>query len=57
CALAAQALRKAAEDGHPNTVYAVGTVQEEVGLRGAKTSAYVIEPDVAIILEVDIAGD
>jgi endoglucanase len=55
--LAAQALRQVAEDGHPNTVYAVGTVQEEVGLRGAKTSAYVIEPDVAIILEVDIAGD
>jgi endoglucanase len=52
-----QALRQAAETGHPNTVYAVGTVQEEVGLRGAKTSAHVIEPDVAIILEVDIAGD
>jgi putative aminopeptidase FrvX len=57
CALAAQALRQVAADGHPNTVYAVGTVQEEVGLRGAKTSAFVIEPDVAIILEVDIAGD
>jgi len=57
CALAAQALRQVAEDGHPNTVYAVGTVQEEVGLRGAKTSAFVVEPDVAIILEVDIAGD
>ena len=57
CALAAQTLRQVAEDGHPNTVYAVGTVQEEVGLRGAKTSAFVVEPDVAIILEVDIAGD
>jgi endoglucanase len=38
-------------------VYAVGTVQEEVGLRGAKTSAFAIDPDVGIILEVDIAGD
>jgi endoglucanase len=57
CALATQALRQVAEDGHPNTVYAVGTVQEEVGLRGAKTTAYAINPDVAIILEVDIAGD
>ncbi|HFD39081.1 MAG TPA: M20/M25/M40 family metallo-hydrolase, partial [Anaerolineae bacterium] len=57
CALAVEALRRAAEEGHPNTVYAVGTVQEEVGLRGAKTSAYVIAPDVALILEVDIAGD
>jgi endoglucanase len=35
----------------------VGTVQEEVGLRGAKTSAHLISPDVALILEVDIAGD
>lgn len=57
CALAAQALREVAADGHPNTVYAVGTVQEEVGLRGAKTTAHVIAPDVALILEVDIAGD
>jgi putative aminopeptidase FrvX len=57
CALAAQTLRQLADEGHPNTVYAVGTVQEEVGLRGAKTSAYAIDPDVAIILEVDIAGD
>ncbi len=57
CALAVQVLRQLAEEGHPNTVYAVGTVQEEVGLRGAKTSAFAINPDVAIILEVDIAGD
>jgi endoglucanase len=57
CALAIQTLLQVAGEGHPNTVYAVGTVQEEVGLRGAKTSAHVINPDVAIILEVDIAGD
>ncbi|MGQ9788672.1 MAG: M42 family metallopeptidase [Candidatus Hadarchaeaceae archaeon] len=42
---------------HPNTVYAAATVQEEVGLRGAKTSAHVVDPDVGIVLEVDIAGD
>jgi len=57
CALGLQALRQLAEEGHPNTVYAVGTVQEEVGLRGAKTSAFAINPDVGIVLEVDIAGD
>ncbi len=57
CALAVEALRRVADEGHPNTVYAVGTVQEEVGLRGAKTSAYMISPDVALVLEVDIAGD
>ena len=33
------------------------TVQEEVGLRGARTSAHVAQPDVCITLEVDIAGD
>lgn len=57
CALAVQALRQLAAEGHPNAVYAVGTVQEEVGLRGAKTSAFAVNPDVAIVLEVDIAGD
>ena len=57
CALAVQAASQVAADGHPNVVYAVGTVQEEVGLRGAKTSAFAISPDVGIILEVDIAGD
>lgn len=39
------------------TVYAVGTVQEEVGLRGATTSAFGIDPDFAIALDVTIAGD
>ena len=42
---------------HPNTVFGAATVQEEVGLRGATTVAHVVDPDVAIILEVDIAGD
>jgi putative aminopeptidase FrvX len=42
---------------HPNTVFVAATVQEEVGLRGAQTVANVVQPDVAIALEVDIAGD
>lgn len=57
CALAVEALRTLAEVKRVNNLYAVATVQEEVGTRGAKTSAYVVNPDVAIVLEVDIAGD
>jgi endoglucanase len=40
-----------------HTVYAVFTVQEEVGLKGAKTSAYAINPDCAIAIDVTIPGD
>lgn len=39
------------------TIQAVGTVQEEVGLKGARTSAYGLSPDVAIAAEVTIPGD
>ncbi|ADG13396.1 Cellulase [Methanocaldococcus infernus ME] len=38
-------------------VYAVGTVQEEVGLKGAKVSAFKLNPDMAIALDVTISGD
>ena len=42
---------------HPNTVIGVGTVQEEVGTRGAKTVAATADPDIALVLEVSITGD
>lgn len=42
---------------HPNRLILCGTVQEEVGLRGAKTAAYFSKPDVAIILEGPPADD
>ncbi len=42
---------------HPNALYGVATVQEEVGVRGATTSVDMVNPDIAIILESDIAGD
>jgi putative aminopeptidase FrvX len=45
------------ERTHPNTIYGAATVMEEVGLRGATTSVDSVQPDVAIILESDIAGD
>ncbi|MCD6361396.1 MAG: M42 family metallopeptidase [Armatimonadetes bacterium] len=56
-ALAIETLQALKSGRHPNTVYAVGTVQEEVGLRGASTSVSAVDPDVAIVLETGIAGD
>lgn len=40
-----------------NEVVAVFTVQEEVGLRGATTAAYSVDPDLAIAIDVTPAGD
>lgn len=40
-----------------NDLYFVFTVQEEVGIRGAKTSAYSINPDYGIALDVTATGD
>lgn len=57
CALAVEVLRRCAESGHPNTLVVAGTVQEEVGLRGATTVVESAEPDVAFAVEVAIAGD
>ena len=40
-----------------NEIVAVFTTQEEVGLRGAQTAGYAVDPDLAIALDVTIAGD
>src|SRR5690606_16329936 len=57
CAIVIDVLKKLRETEHPNIVYGVGTVQEEVGLRGAKTSAQKVAPDIGFSLDVGIAGD
>jgi endoglucanase len=56
-ALVISALQELQHKAHPNTVYGVATVMEEVGIRGATTSVRAVDPDVAIVLESDIAGD
>jgi putative aminopeptidase FrvX len=54
-----EVLRRLSEQkiAHPNTVYVVSTTQEEVGMRGAKTAAQLIEPDLGFALDVDISFD
>lgn len=56
-ALMIQALARLREEPHPNRVFGVATVMEEIGTRGATTSVEAVSPDVALILEADIAGD
>jgi putative aminopeptidase FrvX len=56
-ALFVHALQRLSGKALPCQVYGLGTVQEEVGLRGATTAAAATAPDVGIILETAIAGD
>ncbi|MCU9614156.1 M42 family metallopeptidase [Caldibacillus lycopersici] len=56
-AIAIDVLKNLKKEKHPNVVYGVGAVQEEVGLRGAKTAAFKVEPDIGFAVDVGIAGD
>jgi endoglucanase len=56
--IALEAARIVAESGGaPGDVSAVGVVQEEITFAGARTSAYALEPDVAIVVDVTHATD
>ena len=52
-----EAIRRATVGDGTWGIYAVSTVQEEIGLRGAKTAAHRIDPDVAIAVDVTHATD
>jgi len=54
---AAEGLRRAAESDPEATVYAVSTVQEEVGLQGAKMVGFDLAPDAVIATDVTHATD
>ena len=56
-AVMVEVMRHLKDSPPPNTLYAVATAQEEVGLRGAHTSSYRVEPDIGINLEAGVAGD
>lgn len=55
CALMAELLQSV--DNPEITLFGVGSVEEEVGLRGAQTSAEHIKPDIVIVLDTAVAGD
>ena len=57
CAAAIEVLHALKDKKHPNIYFGVGTVQEEVGLRGATTSAYQVAPDIGIAVDTTIAYD
>lgn len=57
CVVAIETMYQLKAQPSPNDVYFVFSVQEEVGLRGARTSAYAIDPDVAIAVDVTATGD
>jgi len=52
-----EAIRRASQSSLNWAVYSVSTVQEEIGLRGAKTAAYAIDPHVGIAVDVTHATD
>lgn len=52
-----EALQRADKSKLQCSLYAVSTVQEEVGLRGARTSAYGIDPQIGIAVDVTHATD
>ena len=55
CAVLVQVLKELGET--PHEVHFVFTVQEEVGLRGAQTSAYGVDAEVGIAVDVTTTGD
>lgn len=59
CWLGVEAIRQLdkAKKGHAAEIVVVFTVQEEVGLRGAKTSSYAVKPHIGLGLDVTLACD
>jgi putative aminopeptidase FrvX len=59
CLIMVEALRKIKElhITLPNTIYFVGSTQEEIGERGAPPAVQAVKPDIGIALEGGLAGD
>jgi putative aminopeptidase FrvX len=57
CAVLIAAMQKLAHASHPNQIFWVATVQEEVGLRGAHTASDVVKPEIGIAIEGGVTRD
>jgi endoglucanase len=57
CAIQVEVMRQLKGQDLPNHVAYVFSTQEEVGLRGARTAAYAVNPDIGIALDVTRTGD
>ncbi|MFX8692397.1 hypothetical protein ABTM44_17790, partial [Acinetobacter baumannii] len=57
CAVLLLAMEKLKASGHPNQVFFTATVQEEIGLRGARASTAIVKPDIGIAIEGGVTGD
>jgi endoglucanase len=57
CAVILELAQKLSNLPHPNNLYFAGTTQEEVGLRGAKTAAAIVNPDIAFAIDVSLSRE
>ncbi len=59
CIAMVEAIRRLKNEPHPNQIFFTATIQEEgsIEMRGATTSAHIINPDIGIALEVGITND
>ena len=57
CAVLLQTMQRMAKMPHANQLFFVATTQEEIGLRGARTAANLVKPDLGLAIEGGIAND
>jgi putative aminopeptidase FrvX len=57
CAVVIEAMKKLAHAPHPNQIFWVATVQEEIGVRGAHTSSDLVKPEIGIAIEGGVTRD
>ena len=57
CAVLIEAMRRLSKASHPNQIFWVATVQEEIGLRGAHTATEIVKPEIGIAIEAGVTRD